>query len=99
MMEYCSTHCEMSVTGSLAGAGVRPGVWAIFSYFRHFQKFEIFFTTLWSVRLAVGLNGLGEFSLSPALLAGYASGFWDVLVCLAPGLGLLLLQMPKCPAH
>ena len=50
-------------------------------------------------REVVGLNGLGEFSLSLALLAGYAGGLWDGLVCLAPGLGLLLLQMPKCPAH
>ena len=62
------------------------------------KKFEIFFTTLCG-REVVGLNGLGDFSLSLALLAGYAGGFWDGLVCLAPGLGLLLLQMRKCPAH
>ena len=70
MMEYRSTHWEISVTGSLAGAGGQPGVRAISmtavtSDISKNSRFRIFFTTLCG-REAVRLNGPGECSLSPA---------------------------------
>ena len=61
--ENLSTHCEMSVMGSLAGGGGRPGGWGVSrsevtSDISRKSRSRIFLTTLCG-RDAVGLKGPG----------------------------------------
>ena len=71
--EKRSTHYEMSVTGSLAGGGARPGGWgrttsAITSDILRNSKSRIFLTTLCG-RDAIGLKGPGEWSCAATVLS------------------------------
>ena len=63
MIEKRSTYCEISVTGSLAEGGGRPGVWgmsrsAVTSDISKNSNSRILLTTLCG-RDAIGLNGPG----------------------------------------
>ena len=70
-------HREMSVTGSLAGGGGRPGGWgrsssAITSDISRNSKSRIFLNTLCG-RDAIGLKGPGEWSCAATVLSSVSA--------------------------